>query len=80
MPRLHAAVEETWRARKLQRGLRDVVARVGFDVAAELFALRGCAVRTDQHAVAARFAHRLDHISIKVIQHVLPLRRPRCTR
>ncbi len=55
------------------RRLRDVVARIGLDALAELFALLGGAVRADQHAVAARFAHGLDDVFIQMRQHVLAL-------
>ena len=54
--------------------MRDVVARLGFDQAAEFFALIDGAVRTDQHAVAARFTDCFDHHLVQIFEDVITLR------
>src|SRR5258708_2756321 len=46
--------------RKGNRRLGDVIARPGANELAELRALLGRRSRTNEHAVAARFIHRLD--------------------
>jgi hypothetical protein len=65
--------DEARGAGKIERGLGDVVARIGFDLAGELLALACRRLRADQHAVAAAFAHRLHHQLVEVGQHMLAL-------
>src|SRR5579871_3212411 len=57
MTRLKTIADETWRTGEVERGLRDVIARIGLDLASELFTLLCGGVRTDEHAVAAALAH-----------------------
>src|SRR5580700_7334179 len=75
VPRLDCAVEEAGSAREMDGGLRDVIARIGFDAAAELLALFGGAMRADQHAVAAGFADCLYDVFFKLAEYVSALRR-----
>ena len=62
--------DEAGRPRQRQRGLRDVVSRVGFDPVPEVLALGRGALRADQHPVAPGFADRLHHDLVEVIEHV----------
>ena len=43
------------------------------DAAAEFLAFRGRAVRSDQHSVAAGFAHRFHYVLLQPVEHVPPL-------
>ena len=74
MPRLHLSFEKTRGTRQAQCRLGNVISWLGLDSAAELFPLRFRAVRTDQHSVAARFAHRFHHQLVQVFEHVASLR------
>ena len=72
MPRLHFAIEEARCTRETQRGLRDIVARLGFDSPTEVvpFGLR--TVRADQHAVSAGLADSFHHEFVQMILTVAP--------
>ena len=59
---------------RLDRRLRDVAPGVVLDLPGELLALLARRGRADQHAVAARGVHRLDHQLVEVGQDVLPVR------
>ena len=71
--RLQAIADEAGSAGEIERGLGNVVARVGLDLAGELFALAGGGVRADQHAVAAAFADGLDDQLVEIGEDVLAL-------
>ncbi len=58
---------------KVERGLGDVVARIGLDAGGELFALLRSGVRADEHAVAAAFANGFDHELVEIGEDVLAL-------
>ena len=64
------AVDERRVARERDRGLGDVVARLGEDQAAELLALLRGRGGADQHPVAARLVDRLDDQLLEVVEHV----------
>src|SRR5208282_2021825 len=71
---LRFAIEKARSARQAERRLRDVVAGLGLDSATEVFTLLGSALRTDQHAVAAGFAHGFYDQFVEVIEHIILLR------
>src|SRR5215831_4650229 len=70
MTRLETIADETWRTRKIQRGLRDVVARIGFDARRKFFALFRGGLRTDEHSVAAALADGLDDELVEIREYV----------
>ena len=73
MARLQAVADQAGSAGEIERGLGNVVARIGLDLARELFALPRRGLRADQHAVTAAFAHRLHHQLVEIGEHVLAL-------
>src|SRR5579872_7087582 len=68
------AVHETWRSREIHHRLGDVVARVGKYAAPKLLLLLFATVRTDQHPVPPRLAHRLHYHLAQVIENVRAVR------
>src|ERR1035438_4018835 len=71
--RLQLIADEAWRAGKIQRGLCNVVARIGFDLTRKLLALTGCRVGSDQHSVTAALAYRLHYQLVQVCKHMATL-------
>ncbi len=73
MPGLEIIGDQAGRAAKTDRGLRDVVARVGLDLFSELGALLRGRLRADQHAIPTGLAHGFYHQRFEVGENVVPL-------
>ena len=71
--RFHFAVDQARRARERERGLGDVVARIGENARTKIIALLLRTVRADEHAVAAGFADRFHHHFFEVREDVVAL-------
>src|SRR3954447_5218490 len=75
MPRLYSPVVGKARGSRQRNGrLRDVVAGIILDPPSKFLALLGRAMRSDQHAIPARFADRLYYVILQIVTDVLPLR------
>ena len=59
----------------MQRGLSDVVPRIGLDAPAKFLSLGRRAVRTDQHSIPTGFADGFNHVAVQAIEHVFALGR-----
>jgi hypothetical protein len=72
-----AAHVERGNARQADDVLRNIIPRIGFQLAPEVLDLirRGCG--SHQHAVPSRLAHRLHHHLRQVLQHVAQMVRAR---
>ncbi len=73
MPGLQYVVNKTWRPRERNRGLSNIVARIGEDAFAKLLLLLAGAVGPDQHAIATGFSHRFHHQLVEILQNMVAL-------
>ena len=70
MPPFDCLFQKTGRTRKRDGRLGEVVAWVGFDQIGKFAAFCLRAVRTNQHAIATRFAHSFNHQLVQIFQHI----------
>jgi hypothetical protein len=68
--RLHSAIDQGRRDRQIDAGLAHIVRRVGEEFRPALCELRPAGLRPDRDAIAARFADRLDHQLIEMVERI----------
>ena len=73
MSSLDMVFHQSRRSGERERGLSDVVARVGLDATGTVFSFLLRGLGADHHAVPTGFVRRLDYQLIEMFQHVVSI-------